>query len=196
MDRQPPIHPDFVLPKAEKDKRAAENSSEYPCDHRPCSNSLYIDLENWNWNCQSDWDPELADEKWQAFNDLWYGNEDSQFDDPSLSLDAGVIEAPTQTIIVRPSYVIMFDHVYAQVFRYSRPQNGVLITGQPGTGVSYFPAFTFKIVKLSLKARPYFSITSLLGFCSLNKSCSSPYTPTIRCSSTIVKFICVNRVIL
>jgi hypothetical protein len=35
MDRQPPIDPDFVSPKAEKDKRADENSSEHPCDHRP-----------------------------------------------------------------------------------------------------------------------------------------------------------------
>ena len=35
MDRQLPLHPDFVSPKAEKDRRAAENSSEQPCDHRP-----------------------------------------------------------------------------------------------------------------------------------------------------------------
>lgn len=36
MDRQPHIHSDFGSPKAEKDRRAAENSSEHPCDHRPC----------------------------------------------------------------------------------------------------------------------------------------------------------------
>lgn len=140
MDRQPPIHPDFVLPKAEKDKRAAENSSEQSCIHRPWSNSLHIEPENWTWNEQSTW--KLADKNWQAFNDLWYGNVDSRLDDPSVSLDARGIEPPSQTIIVLPSYITMFDHVYAQAFKWSRPNKGVIITGQPGTGVPYFPSFT------------------------------------------------------
>ena len=135
MDRQPPIDPDFVSPKAEKDRRAAENSSEYPCDHhRPSSNSLYIESENWTWDDQSGW--KVAGKKWQEFNRLWYGNVSRRLDDPSVSLDARNIGARGQTIIVLPSYVTMFDHVWAQAFRRRNPGHGVIITGQPGTGVS------------------------------------------------------------
>ena len=135
MDRQPHIDPDFVSPKAEKDSRAAENSSEHPCYHRLWSNSLYIESENWTWDDQSGW--KFAGKEWQEFNRLWYGNVDRRLesDDPSVTLDAVDIGAIVQRIIVRPSYVTMFDQVWAQAFMWRDPESGVIITGQPGTGV-------------------------------------------------------------
>ena len=143
MDRQPPLDPDFISPKAEKDRRAAENSSEHPCGHhhRPWSNSLYIESENWNWDDRSDW--RVAGKDWQEFNSLWYGNVGRQLDsdDPSVTLDDGVIE---RTVIVRSSYVTMFDHIWAQAFGDDDPGNGLIITGQPGTGVSLLSLLHFQ----------------------------------------------------
>lgn len=40
---------------------------------------------------------------------------------------------------------------------------------------------------LCLRARPYSNTTSLFGFCSRNKSCSSPWTASVCTSSTTIK---------
>ena len=69
---------------------------------------------------------------------------DSRLDDPSVSLDAGDIGALVQTIIVLRSYVTMFDHVWARAFRRRRPRGGVIITGQPGIGVSLLSLLHFQ----------------------------------------------------
>jgi hypothetical protein len=69
----------------------------------------------------------------RAFNDKWYGNLVSRLDHPSVSFDAGGLD-DNPTIIVRQSYITMFDHVWASAF-IENPKTGVIITGQPGTGV-------------------------------------------------------------
>ena len=100
---------------------------------------LYIVSENWVWD-QSGWKP--ARDNWQAFNNLWYGNVDK---DSSVSLDAGDIGAGIQKIIVLPSYLTMFDHVWAGGFVWNYPNaGGFIITGQPGTGVSLLSLLHFQ----------------------------------------------------
>ena len=90
-----------------------------------------VEAENWGWRIKSDWN--LAGDGWQTFNKLWYGNVDGQIGD---SLDVSGIEGPKLPIIVLHSYVTMFDHLWALAFMQNDPGKGVIITGQPGIGVS------------------------------------------------------------
>jgi len=119
---------------------------------------ILIGPDNWDWEATEHW--QEASRSWRDFNNKWYRPLDSQnlpsvaIQDPSsdvpqfLSLEP---LDPTQlpfnnsssTILVRKSYVEMFDRVWARVMS-SQGKTGVIITGQPGTGahlLSHFPYY-------------------------------------------------------
>ena len=102
---------------------------------------FFVDPDNWEWEAESEaiWKP--ADENWQSFNTKWYGTTESQSPslvDPkysSLSLEPLPPKLDTSilsSIVVRKSYVTMFDTVWARAIS-SKGRRGVIITGQPGT---------------------------------------------------------------
>jgi hypothetical protein len=97
----------------------------------------FVDPDNWEWKAESRaiWMP--AGKNWQNFCTKWYGVE-SQSASPFLSLEPlgplDKLDPSISSILVRESYVTMFDTVWAQVIA-SEGSNGVIITGQPGIGV-------------------------------------------------------------
>ena len=99
---------------------------------------IFVDPNNWEWGAKSKaiWEP--ADEKWQGFNTKWYGTTvDGDPKHPSLSLEPLPINLDTSissSIVIRKSYLTMFDTVWAQAIS-SKGREGVIITGQPGIGV-------------------------------------------------------------
>ena len=95
----------------------------------------FVDPDNWEWKAESRvvWTP--AEESWQNFCTKWYGATESQSASPEfpfLSLEPLGLSTPS-SILVRNSYVTMFDTVWAQAIT-SDGRNGVIITGQPGIG--------------------------------------------------------------
>ena len=102
----------------------------------------YLDPDNWEWRVESRavWKP--AEEPWRDFHAKWYGATESQSTllvDPkssSLSLEPlppGLDASISSSIFVRNAYV-MFDTVWAKASIAKQGRNGVIITGQPGTG--------------------------------------------------------------
>jgi hypothetical protein len=99
----------------------------------------FADPDNWEWKDRSRalWMP--ADEIWQNFRTKWYGVTESQSaspEFPALSLEPlkplrGFDPSKSSSILVRESYVTMFDTVWAKAMISSK---GVMITGQPGIG--------------------------------------------------------------
>ena len=99
----------------------------------------FVDPDNWEWKAESKavWMP--AGENWQNFRTKWYGVTESQSASPEfpfLSLEPLPNidwHSTSSLILVRESYVTMFDTVWAQAIT-SEGSNGVIITGQPGIG--------------------------------------------------------------
>ena len=97
-----------------------------------------VDPDNWEWDdkFRAVWTP--AGENWQNFCTKWYGATESQSVSPEfpfLSLEPlpGLGLSTSSSILVRNSYVAMFDTVWAQAIA-SDGRDGVIITGQPGIG--------------------------------------------------------------
>lgn len=98
------------------------------------------------------------------------------------------IGGSSSSILIRESYKLTFDHVWARAM--SAPWHGVVLTGQPGIGGHIlFPLSLLQILKSSLKARHSSNTTSLCGFCSANRSCSSPWTVKSCFYSTMIRSI-------
>jgi len=143
---------------------------------------IIVDPNNWQWKAESKaaWKP--AEENWRHFCAKWYGATESQSaslidpKSPSLSLEPPPpgFDPFVSSIFVRSSYVTMFDTVWAKAIA-SQGRNGVIIAGQPGTGV-HLLSYTITYDESCLKARHCSITTSLFGFCSGNKSSSSPQT--------------------
>lgn len=154
--------------------------------------AIFIDPANWEWNDRSVW--KFATKNWQDFKAKWYGaRESASLVDPkstSLSLDPlpPYVDGALPSILVRKSYVTMFDHVWARAMS-SEGETGTIITGQPGIGAYLLSDFTIAKDKSCLKARLCSSTTSLFGFCSTNKSCSFPWMARVCSSSTMIKSI-------
>ena len=83
----------------------------------------------------------LAGEDWQTFRRNWHGVTGGQSASPGfqflLPLPA-VDPSISSSILVRESYVTMFDTVWAQAMR-SKGRKGVIIAGQSGIG-TYLPS--------------------------------------------------------
>ncbi len=93
---------------------------------------LPIFVDPSNWECRAVWEP--AEEIWQDFRAKWYGVTESQSFSPVLSLEPlPGLDPISSLILVRESYVTMFDTVWARAIT-SRGRKGVIITGQPGIG--------------------------------------------------------------
>ena len=98
----------------------------------------FVDPDNWERKAESRavWTP--ARENWQNFCTKWYGATESQPVSPEfpfLSLEPlpGLGLSKSSSILVRNSYVTIFDTVWAQAIT-PDGRNGVIITGQPGIG--------------------------------------------------------------
>ena len=98
----------------------------------------FVDPYNWEWKDESKavWMP--AEENWQKFCTKWYGVTESQSASPEfplLSLEPlpELDLSTSSSILVRESYVTMFDTVWARAIS-SRGRKGVIIAGQPGIG--------------------------------------------------------------
>ena len=100
-----------------------------------------VDPGNWEWNAESRAVWMLAGERWQTFRKNWHGVPGGQSASPGfqflLPLPA-VDPSISSSILVRESYVTMFDTVWAQAMR-SKGRKGVIITGQPGIGTYLHP---------------------------------------------------------
>ena len=152
----------------------------------------FVDPDNWEWKTNESravWMP--ADEDWQNFRTKWYGVTESQSAPPSLSLKPlpDLDPSTPSSILVRESYVTMFDTVWVQAIL-SEGHAGVIMTGQPGIG-AYLLSHIHHIAQgeLYLKARRCSFTISLFGFYSGNKSSSSPRTANSCTSSTMKKSI-------
>ncbi|KIL59542.1 hypothetical protein M378DRAFT_169206 [Amanita muscaria Koide BX008] len=98
------------------------------------------DPDNWEWNAESRavWMP--AREDWQTFRQNWHGVTDDQSASPGFQflLPLPTVDPSiTSSILVRESYITMFDTVWAQAI-ISNGRIGVIITGQPGIGKTLF----------------------------------------------------------
>ena len=94
------------------------------------------DPHSWKWDNKG-W--KKASQDWQDFRATWWGQ--SQTIDGTLVLDQPLLwfANPPRTILVRKSYVDMFDYVWDQGLTL-KGRYGIIIDGQPGTGV-YFRMF-------------------------------------------------------
>jgi hypothetical protein len=151
----------------------------------------FVDPDNWEWRAQfrAKWTP--AEEYLQNFRAKWYGVTESQSASAELSLKP-LRNLDQSIILVRESYVAMFDTVWAKAIS-SLGRRGVIITGQPGIGAYLLSHIHY--VESCLKARHCSFTISLFGFYSGNKSSSSPWTAKGCTSSTIIKSI-QRRVLL
>ena len=152
----------------------------------------FVDPDNWEWKTNESravWKP--ANVHWQNFRTKWYGVTESQSALPSLSLKPlpDLRPSTSSSILVRESYVTMFDTVWARAIS-SEGRTGVIITGQPGIG-AYLLSHIHHIAQdeSCLKARRCSFTISLFGFYSGNKSSSSPRTAESCTSSTIMQSI-------
>ena len=105
--------------------------------------AIFGDPANWEWNDTSSvW--KLATKNWQDFKAKWYGAPQcASLVDPKstpLSLDPlpPYVDGAPPSILVRKSYVTMFDHVWARAMS-SEGEVGAIITGQPGIGAYLLP---------------------------------------------------------
>ena len=108
--------------------------------------AIFGDPANWEWNdTESVW--KLATKNWQDFKAKWYGAPQcASLVDPKstpLSLDPlpPYVDGAPPSILVRKSYVTMFDHVWARAMS-SEGEVGAIITGQPGIGAYLLSDFT------------------------------------------------------
>jgi hypothetical protein len=123
---------------------------------------------------------------WKTFRKNWHGQSASpgfQFLLPLPDVDPSI----SSSILVRESYVTMFDAVWAQAIR-SNGRKGAIITGQPGIGM-YPHSHIHYIAKMCLKARHCSFTISSFGFYSESKSSSSPRMAKHCTSSTMIKSI-------
>ena len=108
-----------------------------------------VDPDNWVWNAESRAVWMLAGEDWQTFRRNWHGVTGGQSASPGfqflLPLPA-VDPSISSSILVRESYVTMFDTVWAQAMR-SKGRKGVIIAGQPGIG-TYLHSHIHYIAKM------------------------------------------------
>ncbi|KDR75596.1 hypothetical protein GALMADRAFT_140226 [Galerina marginata CBS 339.88] len=101
------------------------------------------DPANWEWKAEYKARWNLAESHWQTFCETWYGVPESQPVDsksPSLSLEPlprRIDDSISSTILVRNSYVEMFDTIWARSIK-TRGRHGVIVTGQSGTGKTLF----------------------------------------------------------
>ena len=104
---------------------------------------IFVDPDNWNWSAESRSVWESAEEPWQQLNSRWYGATATEFAsplDPKSQFPSFEPLAPyfhgrsLTSILVRESYVKMFDVVWARAMS-SQGTTGVIITGSPGIGV-------------------------------------------------------------
>ena len=111
---------------------------------------IFVDPANWEWNDTSVW--KLAKKNWQDFKVKWYGAPPDLLVNP-LSLDPlpSNVHDALPLILVRKSYVKMFDHVWAQAMS-SEGAIGAIVTGQPGIGAYLLPtSLSRKINRVSRK---------------------------------------------
>ena len=121
------------------DKNAGEQTQSRGCENpRLYLLPTFVDPDNWEWTAEyrALWTP--ARENWQNFCTKWYGATESQSaspESPLLSLEPlpGLELSTSSSILVRNSYVTMFDTVWTRAIS-SAGHNGVIITGQPGIG--------------------------------------------------------------
>ena len=104
------------------------------CGHRP--SRLFVDPDNWEWKAERKARWERAEENWQQFRAIWYGSTEPL--SASLSLEPlpvlpGVNNTISSSIFIRACFVTMFNIVWAKAIS-RQGENGVIITGQPGTG--------------------------------------------------------------
>lgn len=103
--------------------------------------AIFADPASWEWNDASVW--KLATKNWQDFKAKWYGAPQcASLVDPKsipLSLDPlpPYVDGAPPSILVRKSYVTMFDYVWARAMS-SEGAVGAIITGQPGIGKTLF----------------------------------------------------------
>ncbi|GJJ07082.1 hypothetical protein Clacol_001281 [Clathrus columnatus] len=94
------------------------------------------DLTQWEWLKGSKRRWEKAEPPVQEFYNKWRSSSGSAL---SQEINIGRIpqfrNAPKQ-FIVRDSYKTMFDHIWERAFQ--QPDTGVVLTGQPGVGKTYF----------------------------------------------------------
>jgi hypothetical protein len=107
--------------------------------------AIFVDPANWEWNDRSVW--KLATKHWQDFRAKWYGAPQcASLVDPKstpLSLDPlpPDFSDALPSILVRKSYLTMFDHIWAQAMSLEGAV-GTIITGQPGIGAYLLSDFT------------------------------------------------------
>ena len=114
--------------------------------------SDFVDPANWKRNDTSVW--KVAMKHWQDFKVKWYGTTQcASLVDPKstpLSLDPlpPYVDGALPSILVRKSYVTMFDHVWAQAMS-SEGTIGAIIIGQPGIGAYLLSDFTILSRKIN-----------------------------------------------
>jgi hypothetical protein len=114
---------------------------------------IFVDPHNWEWKPEyrAIWEP--AEAHWQLFCAKWYGATESQsafLVAPSLSLEPlpRLFDPFVSSIFIRDSYVTMFDTVWAKAIA-SEGRDGVIITGQPGTGAYLLPHIHYRVLKMN-----------------------------------------------
>ncbi|KAF8802999.1 hypothetical protein BYT27DRAFT_7196147 [Phlegmacium glaucopus] len=102
------------------------------------------DPDKWEWDNRTGWTSAM--QYWQDFRTKWHGATDlaSLVDpesriSPSLALEPlpSNITCDLPSVLVRKSYVSVFDHIWAQAM-ISKGKHGAIVTGQPGIGKTLF----------------------------------------------------------
>ena len=98
--------------------------------------SYLLDPVNWEWDAESRATWKTACKHWPDFRAKWYGAPEL-VDPNSLSLEplppSTLDPSISSSILVRESSVTMFHTVWGKAMQ-SAGKQGVIITGQPGTG--------------------------------------------------------------
>ncbi|KIJ34813.1 hypothetical protein M422DRAFT_34915 [Sphaerobolus stellatus SS14] len=112
-------------------------------------NADALDLERWTWDEASQQNWKEADPHVQKFYKDWL----------RIGRIPGIGRIPQQ-FIVRKAYKPMFDHVWQRAF--GKPETGVVITGQPGIGKTYF--LWYALICLIKKRQPVAFATNSLVY--------------------------------
>lgn len=139
--------------------------------------SLLVDVETWKWpeDERAGWtlaDPECSkkwrtDSKSNSLMDL----DSSTLDLAPLSDEQLSTSVPT-VIYLRESYVKLFERIWSCALTPPAPNMGILVTGQPGTGM-FSTTFTMIHKILIMFSRDYSYTTFLFAFCKRSKLYSS-----------------------
>ena len=104
--------------------------------------SLSVDLQSWQWpeDRRAGW--KVATPEWQSFSKKWRVDSNSSIDRNLSVLDFAPLTSEQlgihllEVIYVRESYVNMFERIWSRALTPPGTKGGVLVTGQPGTGMS------------------------------------------------------------